>query len=324
MGIGLPLDTYTAQPFEKKIMQAGKALENLVAVIQEHLKNCSDAKITQNARLQNRFGKKRQIDVFVQAKLNGENIGIAFECKDQKRPITAPAIEAFVTNISNIPEITKGVFVTTSGYTEGACEIAKAYKIGLYMIDDLPLEEIIPRHSLQSVRFFFDPKLNALQIHTIDDVTNVKLARNAMFKYEDTDEDVNLLLEIYGALNETKLLCELTAKYMEVGKKTLLLVAKITPSRQIYINDINGTKFKIDYLRIPIMIDCELEECKMSSHKKYTPLTDNLMVSVAEYGSSMNDNAWVVVDSGEGKTSCFIKNNDCYYKPDIVIEGKCK
>ena len=305
-------------------MQAGKALENLVAVIQEHLKNYPDAKITQNARLLNRFGKKRQIDVFVQTKLNGEDIGIAFECKDEKRPITAPTIEKFVTNISNIPEVTKGVFVTTSGYTEGAREIANAYKIGMYMIDDLPLEEIIPSHSLHSVRFFFDPILKALQIHTVNDVTNVTFTSDAKFKYEDTNEEVNLSLEIYGALNETKLLCELSAKYMEVGKKALTMVAKITPSRQVYINDINGTKYAIDYFRIPILIDCQLEECKISSHKKYAPLTDNFAVSIAEYGSNMNDNTWVVVESAEDKKSCFIKNGDSYYKPDIVITGNTK
>jgi hypothetical protein len=58
-------------------MQAGKALEQLVGIIQEHLKDHPDVQIKRNAKLVNRSGYKREIDVFVQTKVNGENIGIA-------------------------------------------------------------------------------------------------------------------------------------------------------------------------------------------------------------------------------------------------------
>ena len=63
-------------------MQAGKALEQLVGIIQEHLKDNPDVQIKRNVKLVNRSGNKREIDVFVQTKVNGENIGIAFECKE--------------------------------------------------------------------------------------------------------------------------------------------------------------------------------------------------------------------------------------------------
>ena len=181
-------------------MQAGKALEQLVGIIQEHQKEHPDIKVIRNAKLINRSGNKREIDVFVQGKLNGEDIGIAFECKEYSRKITEQTIDAFATKIRELPQINKGIIVTTTGYTKGAQKEAHSHKIGLYLIDDLPLDEIIPSHNFYSARVLANPLLNALELHSIQNLTKVKFAPDAKFKYATNGEEVQLALEIYKAL----------------------------------------------------------------------------------------------------------------------------
>lgn len=305
-------------------MQAGKALEQLVGIIQEHLKENPDVNVIRNAKLVNRSGNKREIDVLVQGKLNNEDIVIAFECKEYTRKITEQTIDAFATKIRELPQINKGIIVTTTGYTKGAQKEAKSHNIGLYLIDNLPLDEIIPSHNFYSARVLVNPILNALELHTILDVTNVIFAPDAKFKYITNGEDAKLALEIYKALYDTKLLCEIAAKYMEVGKKPLITVVKITPNPQLYIKDVKGIKYEIDYLRIPIQINIILEECQISSKKRYATLDNNNVVSVSEYDNNLNENAWVIVESDKEKNSCYIKVNGRYYKPDIVISGQMR
>jgi len=305
-------------------MQAGKALEQLVGIIQEHRKDNPDVKVIRNAKLINRSGNTREIDVLVQGKWNGEEMSIAFECKDYSRKITEQTIDAFVTKIRELPQINKGIIVTTTGYTKGAQKEAQSHKIGLYLIDDFPLDEIIPSHNFYSARVLANPILNAVELHTILNITNVHFAPDAKFKYTTNNEEVQLALEIFKALYNTQLICELAAKYMEEGKKPLIMVAKITPNPQIYIEDVNGIKYEIDYLRIPVQIDFVLEECQISSKKRYATLNNQNVVSVSEYENSMNDNAWVVVESDKEKNSCYIKWNGRYYKPDIIISGQKK
>ena len=305
-------------------MKAGKALEQLVGVIQEHLKDNPDVQITQNAKLVNRSGNEREIDVFVQTKVNGENIGIAFECKDYNRNISEPIVDAFWAKINDLPQVHKGIIVTTTGYTKGAQTEAETHKVGLYLINNIPLEQIIPSHNFYSARAIFDPIWNSLQAHFIATEENVSFSPDAKIRYFDNDEEVNLQLEIFKALYKMQLMCELAAKYMEAGKQPLLLAGKITPTTKLYIEDIKGEKYEINYFRIPIRVDFELEECQLSSPKRYTPLKDGTIVSVSEYSSNFNDNAWVVVESGNEKNSFYIKENDSYYKPNIEISGQRK
>ena len=309
---------------ERRRMKAGEALEQLVGIIQEHLKDNPDVQITRNAKLENRSGNTREIDVLVQGKFQGEDMCIAFECKDYSRKITEQIIDAFTTKIHELPQINKGIIVTTNGYTRGAQKEAKSHNIGLYLIDNIPLDEIIPSHNFYSARFLVNPILNTLEFHTILDVTNVNFAPDAKFKYVTNGEEVNLLLEIYNALYDTQLLCEMAAKYMEAGKKPLIMVAKITPTPQLYIEDVRGIKYETDYLRIPIQVDIILEECQISSKKRYATLENKNVVSVSEYDNSINENAFVLVESDKNKKSCYIKVGDHYYKPDIIISGQRK
>ena len=302
-------------------MQAGKALEHLVAAIQEHLKDNPNAKVTLNAKLPNRSGNIREIDVLVQTKVNGENIGIAFECKDHKQKVTEPIIDAFSTKCRELPQVDKGIIVTTSGFTKGAQKEAKSLKIGLYLIDDLPLDEIIPNYKFWGAKVIAVPQWKELSLHTIVNIAHASFDPEAKVRYADNDEEVNFCKEIPGAIYTTKFLCELAAKYVEVGRRAYKIGLKFTTSRQLCIKDVNGVKYEIDYVEIPTSVDLKMNLCHISSQKKYATPDDENTVLVSEYKTNLSDSSWVVVESGKEESSFFIKNQDNYYQPSIVISG---
>ena len=305
-------------------IQPGKALERLVEMIQDHLKDRPEVQISRNIRLKSLSGKGREIDVFVQGKFDGQDIGIAFECKDHKREISVTDVEKFWAVLSKLPQVDKGVMVTTSGYTKEAKKEAETHKIGLFSIDDIPFEEIAPHHKLYGATFIFDPLIKALELHTKPDYKNATIASNTKLRYKATGEEVNILLEIYNTIYNSQILCELAASYMRKGQKPLIMVVRITPGDALYIEDVNGTKYEVEYFRVPIQMDLRLEECPVTAQKKYSPVAGGVEVSVSEYDSANDDNTWVVVESGDDKKSCYIKHNGIYYKPEIEISGQIK
>lgn len=304
-------------------MKAGKALEQLVGIIQEHRKENPDVKVIRNAKLINRSGNIREIDVLVQGKWNGEDMSIAFECKDYTRKITEQTIDAFATKIRELPQVNKGIIVTTTGYTKGAQKEAKSHNIGLYLIDDIPLDEIIYSSIFYGVRVLAEPLFNDLKAHFIADEPNIEVESDARIRYADNDEEVNLIKAIFSAIFTLKVEYKLAAKYMELGKKAYVTMLKITPNRELYIADVRGRKYKIDYFEIPTKVDLIMEQCQMETRKKYSTITDENIVSVSEYKTSMSDSSWVVVESpNKDQNSFFIKNNGCYYQPTIDISGQ--
>lgn len=306
-------------------MKAGKALEQLVGIIQEHLKDNPDVQITRNAKLVNRSGNTREIDVLVQGKFQGEDISIAFECKDYTRKITEPTIDAFATKMRELPQVDKGVIVTTIGYTKGAQKEAKSHKIGLYLIDDIPLDEIIYSSIFYGARVLAEPLFNDLKAHFIADEPNIDVEQEARIRYAGNDEEVNLMRVIFSAIYTLKVECKLVAKYMELGKRPYITMLKITPNRELYIADVRGKKYKIDYFEIPVKVGLIMEQCQIETRKKYSSITDENVVSVSEYKTTMSDTSWVVVEStNKERNSFFIKNNGCYYQPTIDISGQIK
>lgn len=263
--------------------------------------------------------------MFVQGKFHGEDIGIAFECKDYKRKITEQTIDAFATKIHELPQINKGIIVTTIGYSKGAQTEAKSHKIELYLIDDIPLDEILYSSVFYGARVLAEPLFNDLKAHFIADEPNIDVEPDARIRYTDNDEEVNLMRAIFSAIYTLKVECELVAKYMELGKRPYITMLKITPNCELYIADVRGKKYKIDYFEIPVKVGLIMEQCQMETQKKYSTITDENIVSVSEYKTSMSDTSWVVVEStNKEQNSFFIKNNGCYCQPTINIKGRMK
>jgi Restriction endonuclease len=121
----------------------GKELESLVRLIQETLKDSPNTLIYNNSRLTNESGRKREIDLLIETKVNNFNIKIAIECKDFKRPISAEKIEAFESKCKRIKGIDKKVFVSSNGYQKDAMNAANAFGIELYNVKDIDSSTIL-------------------------------------------------------------------------------------------------------------------------------------------------------------------------------------
>ncbi len=122
-------------------MKAGKALEQLVTEIQKYLGNNSDVK--SNAPLADVCGIKREIDVLVRISNGEKKQVIAFECKDYKRKVDIKEVEAFICKCHDLPEINKGIIVSSHGFTIGAQRKAQYHGIELHPLNDVPYAEIL-------------------------------------------------------------------------------------------------------------------------------------------------------------------------------------
>jgi hypothetical protein len=121
----------------------GKALENLVAVINEALKEKPDTKIYKNHKMPNpNTTGNSEIDVLIELTCNGYNFNIAIECKDHNRPIEKSVIDAFNSKCALLETINKKIVVSSNGFQKGAKYSAKRFNIELYTLSDITNDDI--------------------------------------------------------------------------------------------------------------------------------------------------------------------------------------
>ena len=123
-------------------MNNGKNFEKLVRLIQETLKDIPSTEIFSNYKIENKSGRKGEIDVFIKASINEMKINIAIECKDYRNPVSVEKIDAFNSKCQRIEGISKKVFVTSNGYQADALNAAKFYDIELYNLSEISKESI--------------------------------------------------------------------------------------------------------------------------------------------------------------------------------------
>ncbi|MGA7795263.1 MAG: restriction endonuclease [Candidatus Acidiferrales bacterium] len=84
-----------------------------------------EAWVTPNAHLPGiKSGTQRQIDVLVDVNAGGTSFKIAFDCKCYRRKVNVNDVEKFLGMLDDI-RVSKGVLVTTKGYTKTAYERAQ-------------------------------------------------------------------------------------------------------------------------------------------------------------------------------------------------------
>lgn len=100
-----------------------------------------------------RSGYKHEIDLSFELDLAGTNILVLVECKAYKRPVGVEEILEFASRIEDIAAH-KGILISTSGFTAGACKIAKSKGIacvrafaGEWAVVGRFTEPPSPRHS---------------------------------------------------------------------------------------------------------------------------------------------------------------------------------
>jgi len=120
----------------------GKSLEKIVRLIQETLKDKLDTVVHSNYKIENISGRKREIDILVEAVINKIHLKIAIECKSYNKPVSVEKIEAFQAKCLRIPAINKMLFVSESGYQIDAINAAKNFGIELYDLNSVDANTI--------------------------------------------------------------------------------------------------------------------------------------------------------------------------------------
>lgn len=116
--------------------QPGIAFEKAVATIQMQLDPA--ASVTHNEILIDRLGHARQFDVVIRGAFAGQQMLGVIECKDLKRKVGTPEIDAFKTKAEDINANFK-ILMSKSGFSKPALEKCAHYGMqALSLIEDDP------------------------------------------------------------------------------------------------------------------------------------------------------------------------------------------
>ncbi len=114
----------------------GIAFEKAVAAIQAQIDPV--ATVSHNETLDDRLGHARQFDIVIRGTFAGQQMLGIIECKDSKRRVGNPEIDAFVTKAQEINANFK-IIISRSGFTKPALEKCAHYGIqALSLIEDDP------------------------------------------------------------------------------------------------------------------------------------------------------------------------------------------
>jgi len=118
-------------------MRKGKALERLVETLEHRLNKSNNISIESPKYLTDRTNrKKREHDVLITIDHGHHSVTISIECKDRKKPVGVPDVEAFSTKCQHT-KVNQGIFVSTSGYAKSAIETAKHLGIRCLTLDEV-------------------------------------------------------------------------------------------------------------------------------------------------------------------------------------------
>lgn len=299
-------------------MKAGKTLEQLVWAIQECQKNSPDTLIETNAILLDHTGLKREIDVFVRTKVQGGNIGIAFECKDYKKKVDVKVVEAFNSKCHDIPEIHKGIIVSPNGFTAGAKTKAQFYGIDLYQIGDVPFEEIF-----NPIDIFFTQCWVEMASH----FRAILESHNTPVQFSDTgicyfadNKEVDMERYFTGILRTNMpSIIPLIHNYMHSRNiKMGEIPLTITPPDKLYVLDIRRIKHVIKELNISIRVSLKTELQNIAKQSLYVnTLKETSSVRISEY--KREDGINFILVHGSNKYRAFMKDTKGNYKETGLV-----
>ena len=289
-------------------MKAGSALEQLVAAIQEYFKDSPNTRIIPNAKLRNRSGVEREIDVFVQAKVQGVEIGIAFECKDYSNKVSVEKVDAFAQKCRELPHINKKVMVSSSGFTNGAKNEAQGQKIELYQLDAVPYEAIFSPYAI----YFNKLKLDNTCVYGIDVETGINIADDCIYGYKD-DKAVNISDYAYDILQShlPQWASEIEKFLAEKHVHAYSMRFAVNTEHTLYVIDVNGRRHNVRHLLIEsdVILSTQLQPVKHQQIMTNTASGEHV-VCTSEYEQDNFDNL-VIIDSKDGVSySAYLKDSE--------------
>lgn len=110
------------------------SFQKLIHLIEKQLAD-GKAKIVESKLLKDIItGQKREVDIYIESKINNHKVGIAIECRNHKRKAGVEWIDQLIGKYDNLP-VHKVVAVSSSGFTNSAYEKAELSKIVLITLD---------------------------------------------------------------------------------------------------------------------------------------------------------------------------------------------
>jgi hypothetical protein len=114
----------------------GVDFEKIVTSIQQRFD--LNSTVLHNQILTDRLGHKRQFDVVIRGVYAGQELLGVIECKDLKRKVGTPELDAFITKSSDVNASFK-IFVSRKGFSKTAIEKARHY--GIQTLSLLPKDQ---------------------------------------------------------------------------------------------------------------------------------------------------------------------------------------
>ena len=300
-------------------MKAGKALEQLVVAIQEYSKDSPDTLIVPNAMLRDNAGLDREIDVFVQTKVHGGKIGIAFECKEYKDKVDIKEVESFHSRSADIPGIHKRILVSSNGFTSGAQIKARFYGIELYQIGDVPFNEILNPFDIFYTQCWVE--LDRYYRVIVEDDNNPALYSENNVYYCVDGKDVEMLAYLVVILRKyMPSMLPTIHNYLHFQAKTQgNIPLTISPPDKMYVLDIDGNKHNIKELQIAIRVTLSEQPQEIAKQSLYSGTTEETpTIRISEYTQDNGINLLLV--HGEDNTySAFLRDVDGNIKETNLV-----
>ena len=291
-------------------MKKGKALEQLVVAIQEYIKNSPDTLVVPNAKLIDNCGLEREIDVFVQAKVQGGKIGIAFECKDYNDKVDVKEIEAFHSKSTDIPGIHKRILVSSNGFTSGAKTKAKFYGIELYQIGEVPLDEILNPFDIYYTQCWVE--MDRYYRVIVEDNNDPALySDNGVFYCAD-DKEVEMPDYIVCVLQKCmpSMLPSIHNYLHSQGKKRGNIPLTITPPTKMYVLDIHGDRHIVKELQVSIRVTLNEQLQEIAKQSILMGNTEEVpIVRISEYTRDDGINL-VLVHGNDNTYNAFLRDSN--------------
>ena len=101
--------------------------QTLIAFIERELAG-SGVKVTESAMLSEGGSNEREVDILIEAEINGHPVCIALECRDHKRPQDVTWIDCLIGKYIDL-RVDRVVAVSSSGFSAGALEKANRHRI---------------------------------------------------------------------------------------------------------------------------------------------------------------------------------------------------
>ena len=291
----------------------GKGLEQLVAAIQEVIKDCPNTIVQTNILIPNSAGIKREIDILVSTNVQGICNCTAFECKDystsaRNKPVDIQVVDAFIGKCSLMPAINQKVIVSATGFSKNAKIEAEKAGIKLYAFENIPIDKIIIKGDayISQTRF----KANRIECAIINN-GRIETKILSSFDYElHCESKRETIQELFkrkiNSMSDDDYR-QLVDRFEGCNKKPFNNTYFYTPNEMQYIRLDNGISYMLVNITFNVIVDFVQTKGNKDVQKRLRQGDKN--IEVIEYNFANRDFKMLIIKN-EDNASFYVKNDN--------------